>query len=599
MIRSLSGFIRRTNNMRLKSKLMLSFILVVFIPVLIVGIFLTAQYRANVLKQATQQTMNNVDKIKSRTSDILRMPIEISNNLLIDKRLIRIVSTNYESTFDVVKAFWDYEDFKINTHNYKEIHNIRFYTTNPTILNNWEFLQPDQTVKDSFWYKEAMDIRKEAINWYYVKDETKGNQPYLSLIRRIDFTGYGASGILVIDVDQDELNSIVRQEPFDTMIFDERGYIITAKNPEWIGLNISDVDFAKELQEKPTGIYDMLYEGKNSKVVIDELKPENSRNGFKIVSVFTIESITGEAERISKLGFTIIIVSLVLAVVLIYITSSFLTRRLLLLNKVLNKVAMGDLNVISHVEGNDEIGLLSRQFNNMVVSIRGLMDEVAESHEMKSQMELRQREIKLKMMASQINPHFLFNALESIRMKAHVKGEKEISNIVKLLGKLMRRSIEIGGRKIQMKEELEIVRYYLEIQKFRYGDDRLTFELDMDEYGQHVEIPPLIVQPLVENAVVHGLEDVESGGFVRVVTKLKKDSLYVEVSDNGVGITPEKKRDIQLALQDMEEGEGYRIGLRNVHQRLVLSYGDSVGLKIESEPGSGTKVSFELPIGGD
>lgn len=593
------GLIRKTNDIRLKSKLMISFILVVFIPVMIVGLFLTVKYRQTVLEQATQQALNNVEKIKTRTSNILRMPIEISNNLLVDKRLTRIVNTDYESTFEQVKAFWDYTDFKDHVHAYQEIHNIRFYTNNPSMMTNWDFLHPDENVKNSFWYKEAMELQKESISWYYIPDETKGNQRFLSLVRRISFPEYRTDGLLVVDVDQEELNSIVKQEPFDTMIFDEKGIIIAAQNTEWVGRSIEHLDFAKNLLDKSKGTHEMVYNGKPSKLVIEDLKPQYSRNGLKIVSVFAISSIAGEANRISKLGLTIMTVSMIIAVVLIYFTSSFLTRRLLLLNKVLSKVALGDLHVTSTVDGKDEIGLLSRQFNHMVESIRGLMDEVAESHREQNQMALRQREIKLKMMASQINPHFLYNALESIRMKAHVKGEKEIAHIVKLLGKLMRRNIEIGARKIKLGEELEIVRYYLEIQKFRYGDGRLTFAIEADEAAQRIYIPPLIVQPLVENAVVHGLENVESGGFVRITARLDEHGLGIVVSDNGVGLDTERILEIEASLQDMDEEESYRIGLRNVHQRLVLSYGEPAGLVIESGCGPGTSVSFTVPVEGD
>ncbi|MDQ8737323.1 sensor histidine kinase [Paenibacillus sp. LHD-38] len=593
---SIRALALKMNNIRIKNKLIFSFILVVFVPVLIVGIFLTVAFRQNVLDQATQQITNNVERIKKQTLDIIRMPIEISDKLLVDSRLTNVVNTQYSSTFDVVKAFWDYRDFRDYIHLYSEIYNIRFYTTNMTILDNWEFLKLTESTKEQSWYKSAME--QDGIHWAYIADETKDNRHYLSLIRKITFPTYRTSGVLVIGVNQDELNAMISQEPFDTMIIDDNGYMIAAKNPKWVGKNIDELDFASQLTDKAEGTYEFKYDGKPSKIVIEDLLPESSHNGLKIVSVFTIDSIVSGANRISLLGFGIIMLSLVIAFVLIYIFSTILAKRMLVLNKDLNKVAMGDLNVISHVTGNDEIGILSKQFNNMVVSIRGLMDEVTESHKQQAQLQLRQKEIKLKMMASQINPHFLFNALESIRMKAHIKGETEISSIVRMLGKMIRRNLEIGTRKIALKEELEIVRCYLEIQKFRYGNDRLTFHIDVDPSGQEIEIPPLIIQPLIENAVVHGLENIAEGGFVSVTAKVSDRMLRVEVSDNGVGISEDKINQINTALYDMEEEEEYRIGLRNVHQRLVMTYGDGNGLTLRSEPGAGTRITFEIPIGG-
>ncbi|WP_372661815.1 sensor histidine kinase [Cohnella sp.] len=591
--------VRKTNNIRLKNKLIISIVVVVFIPVLLVGIILTASYRQNVLDQTTQQTMNNVDKIKKHVTDILRMPIEISNKLQVDDRLSNLVNSRYETNFDLVTAFWDFRYFRDYVQLYKEIHNVRFYTAHSMRISNWDFLSADESVKNSDWYQEALDKSSSSISWHYIPDETKENRPYLSLVRKIDFPLYRSYGVLVIDLDQDELGGILSQEPFDTMIFDAKGFIVAAKNPQWVGRNIDSMDFAKDLSDKPAGTYEFNFEGMPSKIVVEEVVPPFSQNGLKIVSVFTIDSIVSGANRVSRLGFTIIAASLSIAIVLIFFTSSFLSHRLLQLNRVLNKVSMGNLNVTSDVDGNDEIGVLSKQFNHMLANIRSLMVEVSESQMQKNLLELRQRDIKLKMMASQINPHFLFNALESIRMKAYVKGETEISNVVHLLGKLMRRSIEIGARKITLKEELEIVRCYLEIQKFRFEDERLTYKLHLDDAAERVEIPPLIVQPLVENAVVHGLEEVEEGGLVIIDARVESDRVVIMVEDNGCGISEDKMRAIEYSFQDLEDAEEHRIGLRNVHQRLILTYGEGYGLKLECPPGSGTRVTFAIPLGGN
>ncbi|RIX59692.1 sensor histidine kinase [Paenibacillus nanensis] len=590
--------IRKTNNIRLKNKMIISIVVVVFVPVLLVGSILTVSYRQNVLDQATQQTMNNVDKIKKHVTDMLRMPIEISNNLQVDDRLSNLVNSRYETTFELVKAYWDFRYFQDYVQLYKEIHNVRFYTDPPMPISNWDFLNADESVKNSEWYREALDNPGSSIAWRYIADETKENRPYLSLIRRIDFPLYRSHGVLVIDLDQNELNGLLSQEPFDTMIFDSQGFIVAAKYPQWVGRNIDSMDFAKDLSDKPAGAYEFHYEGKPSKIVVEEVIPPYSRNGLKVVSVFTIDSIVSDANQVGRLGFTIIAASLSIAIVLIYIISSFLSHRLLLLNKVLNKVSMGNLNVESDVDGNDEIGALSKQFNHMIASIRSLMEEVRESHMQKNMLELRQRDIKLKMMASQINPHFLFNALESIRMKAFVKGDEEISNVVHLLGKLMRRSIEVGDRKITLEEEFDIVRCYLELQKFRFDDERLTYKLDLDYSAMKAEIPPLIVQPLVENAVLHGLEEVEEGGLVIINARVESDRVVITVEDNGCGIPEDKMQAIEHSFQDMEDAEEHRIGFRNVHQRLILTYGEGFGLKLECPPGSGTRVTFSIPLGG-
>jgi two-component system sensor histidine kinase YesM len=586
----------RTNDIRIKPKLIVSFILVVFVPVLIVGVFLTLAFRQNVLDQATQQVGSNVDRVKSQIANIVRMPLEVSDNLLSDARLMNVVNTQYASTYSVVEAYREYRDIRDSVKLYNEIHNIRFYYTNPTMLDNWEFLRITSEKTREPWFHQAMT--EDGIRWQYVEDETKGNQKYLSLVRKVNFPLYRTSGVLVITIDPAVLGSMMRQEAFDTMIIEDNGYIVAAKDGALVGKNINDATFNSPIAGKSEGTYEFRYDGKPSRVVIEKLIPTSSRNGLRVVSVFAVDSIVGGANRISLLGLAIMLVSLAVAWGLIYLTSTLISKRMLLLHKDLNKVAMGDLNVISSVSGNDEIGMLSRQFNNMVVSIRGLMDEVADSESQKAQLLLRQREIKLKMMASQINPHFLFNALESIRMKAHMNGQKEISVVVRMLGKMIRQNLEVGNRRIAIRDEIEVVRCYLEIQKFRYGGDRLSFLLDVDESCASVELPPLVIQPLVENAVVHGLDHVEQGGFVSVRVYWNEGGVGIEIKDNGSGIDEERMGSILRSFDDMEEEEQYRIGLRNVHQRLIMIYGESFGLRIESVPGEGTFITFNIPTGG-
>ena len=223
------------------------------------------------------------------------------------------------------------------------------------------------------------------------------------------------------------------------------------------------------------------------------------------------------------------------------------------------------------------------------------MNQVVEKTEQNTALELAQREIKLKMMASQINPHFLFNALESIRMNAHLKGEKEISNVVRLLGKLMRKNLEVGREKAPLREEIEMIRSYLEIQKFRY-EDRLDFELFVDSAANGILIPPLIIQPLVENAVVHGLENKEEGVRVEVRIEVSGDWAKIIIMDNGVGMTSERLEEVLVSIKGQEENERERIGLRNVHQRLILSFNEKCGLNITSRYGEGTQILFYIPI---
>ncbi|SFJ68167.1 two-component system, sensor histidine kinase YesM [Paenibacillus sp. UNC496MF] len=585
--------IRGINDMKLRTKLVLSFIFAAFVPVLIVGVFLTGELQNMALDNALEQTANNVDRVKKRTGEVINVSYDISYRMSNDSRLETLANRHYESVYEVVKAYKDYPDIKDYIRLYKDISNIRLYVNNRTLLNNWEFLQPTKATIDSDWYQRALTSSGLAA-WYYMKDE-RDNRYYLSLVRKIDFLTQHTSGVLVINVSSDKLNGILSQEPFETMIVDGNDRIVAANRPGRIGSTLASISYDPKVIAAKSGSFKALVDGKSSQIQIEPLVPESSLNDLRIISVFSYDDIMKEPNRIIRLALTVILVSLAVAIMLVYGFSAMLSKRMMRLSKYMTKVGTGNLDVALEIDGKDEIGQLSRQFNGMVASINGLIVELQDSNRQKVELQSRQNEIKFKMMASQINPHFLFNALESIRMKAHLKGERDISNVVRLLGKMMRKNLEAGSRTVLLRHEIDLVRCYLDIQKFRY-EDRLRYELRIDPDVQDVPILPLIVQPLVENAVIHGLENREAGGCVRITAAAGGGRIEIEVADDGEGMPREKLDALNRSLDETEEREGNRIGLRNVHMRLKLMYGQDCGLRIRSEAGVGTSVHFSIPM---
>ncbi|WP_442950560.1 sensor histidine kinase [Paenibacillus sp. FSL R7-0331] len=590
------------NNMKLKYKLMMFYVVVVMIPVLIVGIILISYFRSAALDRAIDQATNNVEKIKSQMSGKLRVPTDISNLLFFDETLEVLVNTRYPNILELTKAYMNYSDFQDYMLQYREIANIRFFIDNPTLVNNLAITPLTRETEERVWFRKVMETK--GIYWLYIDDKedflskTKGSINKLSLIRQVSYPEYNSTGVIMVQVNQDELNSMLSQEPFETIITDEQGYVVAAKNPHLVGTTLASFDIGVNLESQTEKVIQTQVKGEDSYVILDEINPELSISKLKIISVFETKSILSDANKVSVLGLLIISGVLLVALVMVYIISLLTTNRLLRLSRQLNQVALGNLNIVSHIDGTDEIGQLSRQFNYMVSSINQLISQVIESNEKNSRLEIAQREIKLKMMASQIHPHFLFNALESIRMNAHLKGEKEIANIVRLLGKLMRKNLEVGRERAPLKEEIEMIRSYLEIQKFRY-EERLVYEIAFDAKAAEVLIPPLIIQPLVENSVVHGLENKEGPVHVYVSVTMQDNEIRVNVKDDGVGMSEQRLAELLAVITAAEEEQRSRIGMRNVHQRLVLYYGEQYGLRIASEEGIGTEISFTIPNDSD
>ncbi|KAI7258130.1 hypothetical protein KC345_g10621, partial [Hortaea werneckii] len=505
--------------MKLKYKLIFFYIIVVMIPVLI--------------------ATNNVEKIKSQLSSKLRVPTDISNLLYFDEDLQKLVNTNYPSILELTKAYLNYSDFKEYILQYREISNIRFYIDNPTLVDDMSIAPLTPEIESRAWYKKAMESK--GIYWMYISDKekynnsTKGTINKLSLVRQVYYPEYGKAGLLMVQVVQDELNQMLYQEPFDTIIIDEQGYIVSAKNPRLVGSTVDAFDIGMDVQSKSKGAFTTKVKNKDSYVIIDEMSPALSSSKLKIISVFETKSILSSANKVSTLGLLIIGGVLLVALVLVYTISLLTTNRLLRLSRQLNQVALGNLNVVSHIDGTDEIGQLSRQFNYMVASINRLITQVIESNEKNSTLEIAQREIKLKMMASQINPHFLYNTLNSIKWMATIQNATGIAEMTTSLSRLLRSIAKDNRRLMPLKDELSLLDDYFLIQKYRYGSTvSMVKEIENEELLTGL-IPRFTLQPLVENAIFHGIEPKGRGDILITVSKSGFADILVTIEDNGVG----------------------------------------------------------------
>ncbi|GAE32665.1 sensor histidine kinase [Alkalihalobacillus hemicellulosilyticus] len=586
----LKKIIHKINNITLQRKLILSFIIVVFVPLLIVGVFLTHELRQISLNNVKEQSTSDMNRIQTRISEALLPAVYLSNQSLADEGLKDLVNREYETVFAVVDAYKNYPVFEHNIRFYNEISNIRLYTNNETMLNNWRFIPVDTEIVRHTWFQQTVEA-KGMMRWEYTDHLNGRFDTNLSLTRYLNFQD-DLYGVLVIDVNTDYLNWILSQEVLPTMIVNSDNQIVSSNKLDLIGRNLNEDTFSNKLIKGEIGIFEDTVFGESSQIMVEPIQFEYSTNQLRIVSVLPNSEIIADANRLSRLGFIIMFISSIIALILIYVFSHFITRRMLTLSKQITNVTEGNLSTEFKIAGKDEIGQLSSQFNKMTLSIQQLLKEVEAKNEEKRVLEKRQGEIKFKMLASQINPHFLFNTLETIRMKAHMRGEKDISLIVKLLGKLLRTSLEVGSSFVSLKQEMDMVKSYLDIQSFRF-QERLEYELVIDETITNIQIPPLIIQPLVENAVIHGLENHAVGGKVIVEAKNQGEWIQINVIDNGVGFTAERRQRIIESLTSTDEE--HRIGLRNVHERIILSFQQSEGLIIESERDKGTCVSFRIP----
>ena len=285
-----------------------------------------------------------------------------------------------------------------------------------------------------------------------------------------------------------------------------------------------------------------------------------------------------------KMAVTILII-LFLCFVLIYavsgLLSNFFAQKVNLLLSAMHKVQEGDLTVHIHDDCPDEIGELTNSFQHMIRKLNRLVVE-----DYKNKITLK--ETQLMALQAQINPHFLYNCLSVINSKALVNGQVEISQMAQLLSTFYRTTLNKGKSEIMLLNEIKNVKSYIEIQLI-LNDNLFDVVYQIDDPVPEREIPNLLLQPLVENAIIHGIlpNKIRRGVLFVTITQVN-DLIHFTIMDNGLGIPPEK-----LPLLTQTQSEGY--GLKNVHERLQLTYGAAYGLKINSILNQSTMITFSIP----
>ncbi len=292
-------------------------------------------------------------------------------------------------------------------------------------------------------------------------------------------------------------------------------------------------------------------------------------------------------EKLILISVSAFVLVLGLTIFLSYQIPRSITRPLQKLNEVTEQVAEGNLKVRSDVQTGDEVGVLSASLNTMIDKINGLLEQVT-----KEQVRLRKAEFEL--LQSQINPHFLYNTLDAIIWLAEAGEQKKVVSMVRSLSEFFRTSLNRGKDIIPLKEEVLHVRSYLEIQQVRY-QDILNYEIDMPEELDKYLIPKITIQPLVENALYHGIKNKRGSGKIRIRGEKKEQKLVIEIADDGIGISKERLWQVNDGIQKKVLTGKDIYGLYNVNERIRLNFGEEYGINVQSIYGEGTTVQVILP----
>ena len=566
------------------------------IPLLVMSIYTNMQTRKMMIKLTEETQAEELSVFSSSIRESMTVLDNVARLLCSNDEILKLTTRKYKNKTqfysDYRKANTVMEDY-INFYE-QDISSINLFLDNPTVdtydlnrINNLSYFK--QSVRTQTWYKETVDCVDEGY-WYFgatsgdnEKDQT------MQISRAVRDDNDDVVGIVVIQIQYDKVT--LNEQRQDTAILYDDYY--------WISGNCSSLDYPflkEEIQKinKSRVTKQISYGVEEYLISYERLQMDGSDDYYSVVSVQNYQDIMAEVNQISMQAFIPEIIGMIVSALLIFAFAASYSNRMFQLRVQMHRVAQGEYDEVERIEGNDEIGELYTELEQMMQDIRLLMSNVVDEQVQKEKLHTKQKEVEFKMLASQINPHFLYNTLETIRMKAVVNHQPEIVELVKMLAKTMRYNIQVTDRLVTLKEELQMVEYYLKIQEYRFGD-RITSELTIDpDVDMKARILPLTLQPFVENAFVHGLEEKACDARLVIHVYKKKDDIFIEIRDNGKGMDYYELGHLRKIMKD-EQGDDNHIGVRNVNQRIRLLFGGEYGVEVDSEKNVGTKVVIHIP----
>jgi len=400
----------------------------------------------------------------------------------------------------------------------------------------------------------------------------------------VDYNTKEIQGVILIDIKLDAIKNIIENSKPGTAGFI---YIMDGNN-NIVYTPVNNIVYK---------INNDWIENINNKIIIKNIRGENYQltkvsskyTGWETIGVFPESEGLRVIQYIRYYSLIIGFLALIIAEGLVVIFTRSIVKPIQKLKRLMKKAQGGDLTVSFNTKYSDEIGELGSSFNTMVKEINNLINLV--------QVEEKSKRIaEMNVLQAQIKPHFMYNTLDTIRWMAEEHNEDDIVEIIEAFTNLLRISLSKGKEIISVKEEVNHVQSYLIIQKIRY-EDKLDYEIDFEEKILNYKLIKLILQPLVENAIYHGIKEKRGNGKIFIKGKIEGDLLCFTVIDNGKGIEEELLNKInKMLINTSEKGTEVGYGIFNVNERIRLTYGEEYGLTYKSVYGEGTTVELRHPI---
>ncbi|XEC96216.1 sensor histidine kinase [Paenibacillus tarimensis] len=584
-----------------RNKLIATSIACLLIPVFISLTVFNYVTRDTVREQASTSAEELLKLVENNVSNQLMNMSNVANFIQVDSEMNTIMKARvsgkvYEGPDAEYKEFSERKRIISKLDNIAIIGEKLFVTI---LLSNGEVFttidkheyDPRQLIREP-WFGSMQELTGFESLWIGANPTPivsgQKSSPYqVTLARTLRFATSEIYGYVVVFLYEEQINRIFKQlaSGREVMLVNKDGKIVSHENASLMGAMFTEAYEPKE--GKDPGL-----------VQIGDQEYLLSEVGLSAIPNWRLVSLTPYKEAISKINSTFNTVLLFQAAafivflsILVYLLQKF-TLPLMKLGRLASRVQEGNLEMRSNIRGKDEIGRLGMSFDQM-------LDRIVEMIKNMTVEQQRKRKAELAMLQAQINPHFLFNVLNSIRMKVLRSGDKESSDMISSLSKLMRMTIDSHKETITLHEELEIVIDFVKLMNMRQRE-KVLLDIRTAAEAHLVQVPRFFLQPMIENAIIHGFD--QKAGLIKIDAEVGQSGLTLRLEDNGRGMEKEKLAAIREEISgasrqgpDKRTGGLSRIGIRNVVERMTMTFGEGFRMDIESEIGCGTRIEMQIP----
>ena len=573
---------RWMNNYKLNKKLLFLYVVCVLLPLIVTDSVVI--YIALHTEEVKQQHMmeNDVNAVQFSFSNSIESAASVVKAVDANEYIDNFLKEKYESSLSYFVACNKAKNLLFNNIG-GDSSRMTIYADNETITNGGKFSRLS-SIKDEEWYQYMVQTGcNTCVYTYYDQSRSPvvGAKRKILFLRRMNCYGSGCEKVVKIELDYGALvRGLVKMNYESPIYICSDGKILYSNDGKSSSTGMDFLPFIYEDQvgyEKEMTVYG------------------------KTLQIYALKSKTNIVDSMlqnAPLILLLVLINAVFPLTFMVAINRSLTTRIRELGQAFESVDQDRLVSIACVRGKDEIGALMQNYNRMVDRTNELIQTVYKDRLKKQEMDIARQHAELLALHSQINPHFLFNALESIRMHSIIKQEYETADMVSKLAVMTRQNVDWGEELVEIRREMEFVEAYLGLQKYRFGD-RLSYQLDVAEDCRELRLPKLTVVTFVENACVHGIESKTTPGWIFVRISRDEEELCIEVEDTGDGMDEQTVKILNEKLQNpsIEQlKDKSRVGMLNASLRIKMLTSGNYRISIESEQGVGTMIQLRLSL---